>query len=88
MTTREVPRNIDRANRNAEYAMVFLGVYYGFTGLFSEPLLGFVLGLLSIHITYKLTVDRPEGQAFRFIYRYIRIGYMIPAPKFAKKFEI
>ena len=91
---RQVPRNIDKPNRNAEFAFTFLGVYYvtlfvskNITGE-SEPLLAIVLAVFAVYFMNKLTIDKPEGQAYRLAYRYIRIGKMIPGPKHVKKFEI
>lgn len=68
--------------------MTFLFFYYGTMFLFHEPLLAFGLGFLSVYVMYKVTLDKPEGQAFRILYRYVRLGKMIPGPRFAKRFEI
>ena len=88
MASRPVPRNIDRANRNAEFVMTFLVVYYSIMFLFHEPLMALVFGMFGVYFVNKLTMDKPEGQAYRFIYRYIRIGHVMPSPRFVKKLEM
>ncbi len=88
MATRPVPRNIDKPNRNAEYAFTFLGTYYTLMFLFHEPLMAFGMACVAVYMIYKFTLDKPEGMAFRFIYRHIQIGKMMPSPKKVKKFEV
>ena len=86
--SRPVPRNIDKPNRNAEFAFSFLLVYYGLMFLTHEVLLAFVSACFTVYAVNKLTIDKPEGQAYRLFYRYIRMGRMIPGANQVKRFEI
>ena len=88
MATRPVPRNIDKPNRNAEFAFAFLGTYYSLMFLFHEPLLAFGMAIVAVYMIYKFTIDKPEGMAFRVLYKYLQIGKMMPTPKKVKRFEI
>ena len=85
---RQVPRNIDRPNRNAEYAAMFLISWYGTMFLFGKPLISLVTTILAFYLTYKLTLNKPEGVIYRFIYKHHGLGKMVPPPKRIKKFEI
>ncbi len=85
---RPVPRNIDKPNRTSEYLMTFLAVYYGLMFTLSEVLIAFTMACLSVYLIYKLTLNKPEGQAYRVIYKYARFGRLLPNPKKAPKFEI
>ena len=88
MSARPVPRNIDKPNRNAEYAFSFMGSYFITMFLFHEALLSIFIAISSIYFIYKVTLDKPEGQSYRLFYRYYKIGKMIPTPRFVKRFEI
>lgn len=85
---RPVPRNIDKPNRNAEFAFTWLTLYYGIMFLMKEPLVAFMVACSGVYLVYKVTLDKPEGQAFRLVYRYLQIGKMRPTPKFVKRFEV
>lgn len=87
---RAVPRNIDRPNRTAEHLVVFLFFYYGVMFLLHDPMPAFGAGFFSVYVMQKLTVDKPEGQVYRLIYRikWIQFGKMLPNPAKVKKFEI
>ncbi len=88
MTMRSVPRNIDRANRSAEYIMTFLFVYYGLMFTTNDVLISFPSAIGAVYFIYKITLDKPEGQAYRLMYKYVQIGKMKPTPKKVKNFEI
>ena len=85
---RPVPRNIDRPNRNAERAFAFLISWYGTMFLTESSLIAFCVTVLVQYAVYKLTLNKPEGAAFRLYYRFGNIGKFFPNPKTAKKFEI
>lgn len=85
---RPVPRNIDRPNRNAEFAVTFMGVYYGLMFLTHKPLLAIGMAMLSVYVVYKLTLNKPEGMAYRLWYRYFGIGKMVPPAKKVPKFQL
>ena len=86
--SRQVPRNIDRPNRNAEYAATFMVSWYGTMFMFHKPLLSLVVTFLAFYLTYKLTLNKPEGAIYRVVYKRIGLGKMVPPPKKARKFEI
>lgn len=88
MVARPVPRNIDRPNRNAEYAFTFLGVYYSVMFVMKEPLLAFGMAVIAVYMVYKFTLDKPEGMAYRFMYRHMQLGKMMPTPKKTRRLEI
>ena len=86
---RPVPRNIDRPNRNAEYAATFLVSWYGtmfITG--NQPVIALVVTFLAIYGTYRLTMNKPEGAAYRLWYKRFGVGRFVPPPKKVKRFEI
>jgi hypothetical protein len=85
---RPVPRNIDKPNRNAEFAAAFLTVYYGLMFMTHEALLAFTMASLSVYFIHKVTIDKPEGQAFRLFYKYVKFGRLIPSPTYVKRFEV
>ncbi|MBI1364304.1 MAG: hypothetical protein GC134_09995 [Proteobacteria bacterium] len=85
---RQVPRNIDRPNRNAEFAFMGMATWYGTMFATGKPLLAFVLTLLGFYLTYKLTLNKPEGNAYRLWYRNIGLGKMIKPPKKVRMFEV
>jgi hypothetical protein len=85
---RPVPRNIDRPNRAPEYAFTFLVCWYTPMFLFQSPLLSFVCTVLGIYGMYRLTLNKPEGYAYRLLFRAVQIGKMMPNPRNAPKFEI
>lgn len=85
---RSVPRNIDRPNRLTEFVLTFLAVYYGMMFTISDPLFAFPGACMSVYIMYKFTLNKPEGQAYRFLYQYFKIGKMIPNPRSAPHFEV
>ena len=86
--SRDVPRNIDRPNRNAEYAATFMVSWYGTMSLFQNPLLSVLVTFLAFYLTYKLTLNKPEGAMYRIIYKRIGLGKMVPPPRKVRKFEI
>ncbi len=88
MSARPVPRNIDKPNRNAEFALSFLVTYYGLMFLFRDPLVAFASACGAVYAVNRLTIDKPEGQAFRFVYQYVRFGRMVPPPRYVRKFEV
>ena len=85
---RQVPRNIDRPNRNAEYAATFMVTYYGTMFLTHKPIMAMTITFLAFYLTYKLTLNKPEGAMNRVFYRHFGFGKMIPPPRRVKKFEI
>ncbi|MDD9920488.1 MAG: hypothetical protein OXR68_07700 [Alphaproteobacteria bacterium] len=85
---RPVPRNIDKPNRSAEFLFSFLVVYYGLMFMFHHPLLAFTVAVFTVYMVNKLTIDKPEGQAYRLFYRYVRIGRMVPGANQVKRFEV
>lgn len=85
---RQVPRNIDRPNRNAEYAATFMLGWYGTMFATGKPLIALVVTFLAFYLTYKLTLNKPEGAMYRIVYRKVGLGKMVPPPKKVKKFEI
>lgn len=88
MSTRPVPRNIDKPNRTAEYLISFLFAYYSLQFAFYKPLVSIGGGALACYFVYKLTLNKPEGMAFRLMYRNMRFGGMFPSAKKVSKFEI
>ena len=87
---RAVPRNIDRPNRLAEYIIVALAAYYGVMFLFHDPMPAFGAGGAAWYLMMKLTVDKPERQVYRLIYRlkFVKFGKMMPGPAQVSKFEV
>lgn len=85
---REVPRNIDRPNRNAEYAATFMFGWYGTMFLTGKAMIALITTFLAFYLTYKLTLNKPEGAMYRIVYRKVGLGKMVPPPKKVKKFEI
>lgn len=85
---REVPRNIDAPSRAPEFALTSMVSYYGVQYITSNPLIAFVICILANYIVYRVTIGKPEGAAFRLMYKCGGLGKMIPAPKRVKKFEI
>lgn len=85
---RSVPRNIDRPNRNAEYAATFMVSWYGTMFLVGSPLMAFGVTILSIYLMYRLTLNKPEGGAYRLWYKYFGIGKFVPPPRKINRFEI
>ena len=88
MATRPVPRNIDKPNRMAEYVLTFLTVYYSIQFMFYKPLISLGAAMLACYFVYKATLNKPEGLAFRVLYRMVVFGGMIPNAKKVPKFEI
>ena len=86
--SRQVPRNIDRPNRNAEYAATFMVTWYGTMFMFHNPLLSLILTFMTFYLTYKLTLNKPEGAIYRIVYKRFGLGKMVPPPKKSRKFEI
>lgn len=86
--SRPVPRNIDKPNRNAEFAFAFMLTYYSLMFMFHRPFIAFSAACFVVYMVNRLTVDKPEGQAYRLFYRNIPMGRMIPGATFVKKFEI
>ncbi len=86
--SRPVPRNIDKPNRVTEYVFTFLAVYYGLMFLTQYLLLSLTAAFFAVYFVNKVTMDKPEGQTYRLLYRYIKIGKMIPSPRFVKRFEV
>ncbi len=85
---REVPRNIDRPNRNAEYAATFMLGWYCTMFLTQQAMIALIVTFLAFYLTYKLTLNKPEGAMYRIVYRKVGLGKMVPPPKKVKKFEI
>ena len=88
MQIRPVPRNIDSPNRVTEYVFAFMLAYYGLQFIFYKPLISFGGGFVAVYFMYRLTLGKPEGVAFRLLYRYLKFGKLFPNPKKAPKFEI
>lgn len=86
--TRPVPRNIDRPNRTAEYVVTFMFVYYSLMFLTHEPMFAIFMGGLAVYVVYKLTLNKPEGMAYRVWYSKFGIGKMIPPPKKVAIFQL
>jgi hypothetical protein len=85
---REVPRNIDAPSRAPEFAMASLVSYYGVQYITSNPLFAFIACVLVNYIVYRVTIGKPEGAAYRLMYKLGGLNKLIPAPKKVKKFEI
>ena len=85
---RAVPRNIDRPNRNAEYAASCMLSYYGTMFITGNPFLAITLTMISVYLTYKLTLNKPEGNVYRIVYKRMGLGRMLPPPRRVKRFEI
>lgn len=85
---RQVPRNIDRPNRNAEHAATFMIAYYGTMFMFHEPMLSIGLTIMAHYLTYKLTLNKPEGSVYRLVYKRVGLGRMLPPPRRVPRFEI
>lgn len=88
MQTRSVPRNIDKPNRTPEYASTALAGYYATMFLTQNPLAAIVVSFGATYLMYKITLDKPEGLAFRLIYRKIQLGKMLPTPAKCKVLEL
>lgn len=86
--SRPVPRNIDKPNRITEYVVTFVIVYYSVMFFSRHALVSFGAAFLMVYIVNKLTMDKPEGQAYRTVYKYIQIGRMRPTPAKVKHFEV
>lgn len=80
MQARSVPRNIDKPNRTPEYAVTALASYYATIFITQNALAAIVTSFFATYIMYKVTLDKPEGLAFRLIYRKIQLGKMLPSP--------
>ena len=85
---KNIPRNIDRPNRLPEFIMAYIVCWYIPLFLFDSAVISFVSTFLGIYAMYRLTLNRPEGYAYRFLFRFVRFGKMLPSPKFAPRFEI
>lgn len=85
---REVPRNIDAPSRAPEFAITSLVAYYGVQYLTSKPLFAFITCILANYIVYRVTIGKPEGAAFRLMYKMGGLNKMVKSPKKVKKFEI
>ena len=88
MQMRPVPRNIDKPNRTPEYVIAFLVVYFGVRFLTQATLISIAAGFFATYFMYKLTMDKPEGMAMRFLYRYLQIGGLRPTPRRCSRLEI
>lgn len=66
----------------------FLFVYYSLQFMFYKPLISIGGGALACYFVYKITLNKPEGMAFRLMYRHARFGGMIPSAKKVSRFEI
>tara|TARA_Y100001960_G_scaffold323347_1_gene401631 strand:+ start:2372 stop:2632 length:261 start_codon:yes stop_codon:yes gene_type:complete len=85
---REVPRNIDAPSRAPEFALTSMISYYGTQYITGRPLIAIITCILCNYIVYRITIGKPEGAAFRLMYKLGGLGKMIPAPKRVKRFEI
>jgi len=85
---REVPRNIDNPNRAPEFAFTSMAAYYGVQYLTQKPLFAIIATVLANYVVYRATIGKPEGAAYRLMYKFGGLGKMIPSPKKVKKFEI
>jgi hypothetical protein len=88
MEARSVPRNIDKPNRTPEYATTFLATYYLVMFLTQKALFAIVAAAFATYMMYKITLDKPEGLAFRMVYRKIQLGKMSPTPARCKKLDV
>jgi preprotein translocase subunit SecY len=88
MQMRPVPRNIDKPNRTPEYVIAFLTVYFTTRFVTQATLVSLMAGFFATYFMYKLTMDKPEGMAMRFLYRQFQIGGLRPTPKVCKRLEI
>jgi preprotein translocase subunit SecY len=88
MQMRPVPRNIDKPNRTPEYVIAFLAVYFTTRFVTQATLISLMAGFFATYFMYKLTMDKPEGMAMRFLYRQFQIGGLRPTPKVCKRLEI
>ena len=85
---REVPRNIDAPSRAPEFAIASMVSYYGVQYLTENPLMAFISCVLVNYIVYRVTIGKPEGAAFRLMYKLGGLNKLIPSPKKVKRFEI
>ena len=85
---RQVPRNIDRPNRNAEFAFTSMAIWYGTMFATNEPFLALTLTGLANYLTYKLTLNKPEGNMYRVWYKNFGLGRMLPPTKKQKTFQL
>jgi hypothetical protein len=85
---REVPRHIDAPNRAPEFAFTSMVVYYGVQYTFQKPLISIISCILANYLVYRITIGKPEGAAYRLMYKMGGLGKMVKAPKKVKKFEI
>ncbi|MCP4355345.1 MAG: hypothetical protein GY793_06865 [Proteobacteria bacterium] len=85
---REVPRNIDSPNRAPEFAVTSMLSYYCVLYPTGNPLMAIISCVFANYLVYRITVGKPEGAAYRLLYKVGGLGKMIPSPKRVKKFEI
>ena len=85
---KNIPRNIDRPNRVPEFVLTYIVCFFGTQLLFESAVMAIVATFLGIYAMYRLTLNRPEGYAYRVLFRFVRFGKMMPSPKFAPRFEI
>lgn len=85
---REVPRNIDTPSRAPEFAIASMVSYYGVQYITSNALMSFITCVFCNYIVYRVTIGKPEGAAFRLMYKLGGLNKMIPSPKKVKNFEI
>jgi hypothetical protein len=65
-----------------------LTVYYTTMFTIGDVLLAWGLTILSGYLTYRLTLNKPEGNAYRVWYKRFGFGKMLPNPRRAPKFEV
>lgn len=88
MPARPVPRNIDKPNRLPEFIIAFIGGYYGTMFLTHAPLISIGVAGFLVYLIHKLTMDKPEGQMYRVLYKYTNLGKFMPSPRRVKRFEV
>lgn len=85
---REVPRHIDAPNRAPEFAITAMVTYYGMQYLFQKPIISIVSCILAMYVVYRITIGKPEGAAYRLMYKLGGLKKLIKSPGKIKKFEI
>ncbi len=85
---RQVPRNIDKPNRKAEYGFAGLVGWYIPLYVTNNAIMALAFFAIILYSVTKLTAGKPEGAAYRLAYRFLALGKMVPSPKQTTKFEI
>lgn len=71
-----------------EFGISAVGTYYLVLFFTGSPFLAIFSSAAAVYMVNRLIANKPEGAAFRTLYRFINIGGFIPTPKWVKRFEI